>query len=159
MKISEMKDVFDCIYTRPYAEDDALLNDEIDRIFGAVSWHMFEDQNQICYNISEKNPPMLKDNVIEHMRILINHELDWIRDYIICKMLISYRLGNVDLGDEATWYLKEAFSEDEWKELNDAINHYIWKDYSTGLGKDEAIKHFIRINRPEYIFVEEEDGE
>lgn len=158
MKFSEMVDVFDCIYTRPFADDDTLLNDEIDRIIGTVSWHMFEDQEKICYNIAEKNPPMLKDNVIEYMRQEINSAFGWIRDYIICKMLISYRLSNVDLGDEATWYLKEAFGEDEWEKLNDAINHYIWKDYSTMLGKDKAIEYFTRINRPEFIF-KEEDGE
>lgn len=157
MKFSEMKDVFDCIYTRPYADDDVSLNEEIDHIMGSLSWRMFEDQEKICYNISEKNPPMLKDNVINYMREQVNHEFAWIRDYIICKMLISYRLSNVDLGEEATWYLKEAFGDEDWAELNDAINHYIWEDYSGMMGKEKAIEYFTRINRPEYIF-EEKDG-
>ena len=158
MKFSEMKDVFDCPYTRPYADDDVTLNTEIDRIIGTVSWHMFEDQSKFCYNITEKNPPMLKDNVVDYMRQQINREFGWIREYIICKLLISYRMSNVDLGDEATWYLQNGFDEESWKELNDAINHHIWEDYSKNLGKDKAIEYFTRINRPEYIF-EEEDGE
>lgn len=158
MKFSEMKNIYDCIYTRPYADDDVTLNSEIDRIVSAISWHMFEDQQKICYNISEKNPPMLKDNVIKYMRQQINNELCWIREYIICKMLISYRLSNVDLGDEAEWYLREEFDDEEWAKLNDAINHYIWEDYSKNLGEEKAIEYFTRINRPEFIF-KEEDGE
>lgn len=158
MKFNEMDQVFDCIYTRPYADNDVSLNEEINRIIGALSWKMFEDQQEICYNINEKNPPMLKDNVLEYMRKQINREFCWIRDYIICKMLISYRLSNVDLGDEATWYLREAFDDESWADLNDAINHHIWKDYSGMLGEEKAIEYFTRINRPEFIF-KEEDGE
>ena len=151
MKFNEMDKIFDCIYTRPYADDDFTLNSEIDRIIGTLSWHMFEDQDKICYNISEKNPPMLKDNVIEYMRQDINRQFGWIREYIICKMLISYRLSNVDLGDEATWYLRESFDDEGWAELNDAINHHIWDDYSKMIGKEKAIEYFTRINRPEFI--------
>jgi hypothetical protein len=158
MKFNEMNKVFDCLYTRPYANDDVTLNDEIDQTVGALSWHMFEDQDKICYNISEKNPPMLKDNVIEYMRQDINRQFAWIREYIICKTLISYRLSNVDLGDEATEYLKAGFDDEEWAKLNDAINHYIWHDYADIIGEEKAIEYFTRINRPEFIF-KEEDGE
>lgn len=158
MKFNEMDNVFDCIYTRPYAEDDVTLNDEVDRMIRTLSWHMFEDQEKICYNITEKNPPMLKDNVIEYMREDINRQFSWIRNYIICKMLISYRLSNVDLGDEATFYLREGFDDEEWAKLNDAINHYIWDDYSGMMGEEKAIEYFTRINRPEFIFKEEDGG-
>lgn len=152
-----MNKVFDCMYTRPYADDDVTLNDEINRIMGVLSWRMFEDQSQICYNISEKNPPMFKDNVLAYMRDMINLEFGWIRDYIICKMFISYHLSNVDLGDVATEYLREAFSDEEWVKLNDAINHYVWEDYSNTIGKEEAIKYFTKINRLEFIFGDNDD--
>lgn len=158
MKFNEMNKVFDCLYTRSYADDNVTLNDEIEQIAKTLSWHMFEDQNKICYNITEKNPPMLKDNVIEYMRQDINRQFSWIREYIICKMLISYRLSNVDLGDEATWYLKEGFDDEEWAKLNDAINHYIWHDYADMMGEEKAIEYFTRINRPEFIFKEEDGG-
>jgi hypothetical protein len=158
MKFNEMNKVFDCLYTRPYANNDVTLNDEIEQIAKTLSWHMFEDQNKICYNITEKNPPMLKDNVIEYMRQDINRQLSWIREYIICKMLISYRLSNVDLGDEATLYLKEGFNDEEWAKLNDAINYYIWHDYADMIGEEKAIEYFTRINRPEFIFKEEDGG-
>lgn len=158
MKFDKMVDVFDCIYTRPYADNEVTLNEEIDRVIRNLSWQMFEDQQKICYNITEKNPPMLKDNVIDYMREKINQEFAWIREYVICKMLISYRLSNIDLGDEATYYLKEAFDEEEWAELNEAINHYIWEDYSGMMGEEKAIEYFNRINRPEFIFKEEDGG-
>lgn len=158
MKFNEMNKVFDCLYTRPYADNDVTLNDEIDRMIRVLSWHMFENQNEICYNITEKNPPMLKDNVIEYMRQDINRQFGWIREYIICKMLISYRLSNVDLGDEATFYLREGFDDEEWAKLNDAINNYIWHDYADMMGEEKAIEYFTRINRPEFIFKEEDGG-
>ena len=158
MKFDKMVDVFDCIYTRPYADNEVTLNEEIDRIIKNLSWKMFEDQQKICYNITEKNPPMLKDNVIDYMREKINENFAWVREYIICKMLISYRLSNVDLGDEATYYLKKVFDEEEWTELNEAINRYIWNDYSSMIGKEKAIEYFNRINRPEYIYKEEDGG-
>lgn len=149
-------EVFDCIYTRPYAKDDALLNDFVDDIIHHVSWKMFENQEEICYMISEKNPPMLKDNVIDYMRQVINSELGWwLRDYIICRMLISYRMSNVDLGEEGEWYLRDSLGDESWNEFNDAANQYIWNDYVKYLGKDKAKAYFEKINRPEFIPVQE----
>lgn len=144
-------EVFDCIYTRPYAEDDALLNDFVDNIFRRVSWKMFENQEQICYMISEKNPPMLKDNAIEYMRAAINSELSWLRNYIICRMLISYRMSNVDLGEECEWYLHDELGKENWEDFTQKINKYIWNDYAKYLGEDGAKKYFEKINRLEYI--------
>ena len=107
----EKDEVFDCMYTRPYAEDDALLNDFINDLIRHVSWKMFTHQEEVCYTIAEKNPPMLKDNVIGFLRTAINNELGWVRDYVICRMLMSYRLSNVDLGEEAELYLRDALGE------------------------------------------------
>ena len=145
------KIVFDCIFTRPYAEEDYSLNDYIDKLIHQLSWKMFESQEEICYNITEKNPPMLKDNVIEHMRNILNSELGFLRNYIICRMLISYRISNVDLGEEGTEYLREEFTEEEWSNLNQAINKYVWEDYVRSLGEEKAKKYFEKIGRPEFL--------
>lgn len=145
-----VNEIFDCMYTRSYAEDDYLLNDFVEELFHRLSWKMFEHQEEICYTIAEKNPPMLKDNVIEYMRQAINNELGWVRDYIICRMLISYRLSNVDLGEEAEWYLKESLG-DEWNNFDKKANEYIWNDYVKFLGATKAKEYFEKINRPEYI--------
>lgn len=146
-----MADIYDCIFTRPYAEDDYPLNDFVDNLTRSLSWYMFEHQNEICYNISEKNPPMLKDNVIERMQNFLNTEFGWLRNYIICRMLISYRMGNVDLGNEAEWYLREEFDDDDWKQFNDVMNKYVWDDYCKYLGPEKAKEYFTKINRPEFI--------
>lgn len=146
-----MQEVFDCIFTRPFAEDDFTLNEFVDDLIRRLSWKMFERQEEICYMINEKNPPMLKDNVIEFMRNVLNTEFGWVRNYIICRMLISYRLSNVDLGDEAEWYLREEFDDEDWAELNKAINTYIWKDYSKNLGVEKAKEYFLKIGHSEYI--------
>ena len=151
IKTNEMKDVFDCIFTRPFAEDDYPLNDFVDNLTHSLSWYMFKHQEEICYMISEKNPPMLKDNVIERMQNYLNTEFGWIRNYIICRMLISYRMANVDLGEEGEWYLREEFNDEEWDQLNDALNKYVWNDYCKYLGPDKAREHFEKINRPEFI--------
>ena len=151
IKTNEMKDVFDCIFTRPFAEDDYPLNDFVDNLTRSLSWYMFKHQEEICYMISEKNPPMLKDNVIERMQNYLNTEFGWIRNYIICRMLISYRMANVDLGEEGEWYLREEFNDEEWDQLNDALNKYVWNDYCKYLGPDKAREHFEKINRPEFI--------
>ena len=151
IKTNEMKDVFDCIFTRPFAEDDYPLNDFVDNLTRSLSWYMFKHQEEICYMISEKNPPMLKDNVIERMQNYLNTEFGLIRNYIICRMLISYRMANVDLGEEGEWYLREEFNDEEWDQLNDALNKYVWNDYCKYLGPDKAREHFEKINRPEFI--------
>ena len=145
------QEVFDCIYTRPFAEDDYTLNDFIKNALRNVSWGLFERQEEFCHMISECNPPKLKDNAIDVMREEIRKEFSWIVDYMINYLLISYRLGNVDLGDEGEWYLRAGFNAEEWDNFNKAINAYIWEDYVKYLGVEEAKKHFEKINRPEYI--------
>lgn len=147
----DMDQVFDCIYTRPFAEDDALLNDFIDDLIRQLSWEMFKDQHEICYDISQKNPPMLKDNVIEYMQNVLNVRMGFVLDYIISRMLISYRMSNVDLGFEGEWYLRESFDDESWTEFNESMNKYVWDDYCKYLGSEKAKEYFKKINRPEFI--------
>ena len=158
MAIVKMNEVFDCLYTRPYADDDALLNEFVDQIVRQTSWEMFKDQEQICHMITKQNPPKLKDGALDHLINIVNTKLGWIRNYIVCRILLSYRLGNVDLDEESEWYLREEFDDEDWEELNQAINRHIWDDYRKYLGDDKAAEHFTKINRPEYIF-EEKDNE
>ena len=66
-------------------------------------------------------------------------------------MLISYRMGNVDLGKEAEWYLREEFDDDDWKQFNNVMNKYVWDDYCKYLGPEKAKEYFKKINRPEFI--------
>ncbi len=147
----DMDQVFDCIFTRPYADDDYSANELVDELTFRLSRKMFQHQEEICHMISEKNPPMLKDNVIEFMQNCLNTEFGWIRNYIICRMLISYRMSNVDLGFEGEWYLREEFDDESWAEFNKAMNKYVWDDYCKYFGAEKAKAYFERINRPEFI--------
>ena len=147
----DMEQVFDCIYTRPFAEDDVMLNAFIDDLIHQLSWEMYRHQDEICYDISQKNPPMLKDNVIEHMQNVLNVKMGFVREYIISRMLISYRMSNVDLGSEGEWYLRESFDDESWTEFNKSMNKYVWDDYCKYLGPEKAKEHFKKINRPEFI--------
>lgn len=154
IKNETMPDVFDCMFTRPYAEDDYLLNDYIDRIIHEVSWKMFEDQEEICHMISESNPPKLKANVIDYMRIIIRNKLSWVTSYIIGRILIGYRMGNIDLGDAGEEWLREQFTNEEYEKFEAAMRKYIYNDYAKYLGKEKANEYFNRIGRPEYIIEE-----
>jgi hypothetical protein len=151
----ENDEVFDGMYTRPYAEDDALLNDFINNLIRHLSWEMFVHQEETCYDITEKNPPMLKDNVIDYMQTAINNALEGIRDYVICRMLMSYRLSNIDLGEEAESYLRDSFGEEEWAKFEEIAKKYIWNDYARFCGVKGAKNYFTRIGRTEYIPAEE----
>lgn len=155
--MNKAQEMFDCSFTRPYAEDGYTLNDYVDRLLKDVSWNLWHRQEEMCYMITEKNPPMLKENAIDIMREVIRPKFSWIMNYIICRILIEYRMGNIDLGDEAEFYLREQFDDEEWKDLNEAINKHIWNEYSKNLGIEQAKEYFIRIGHPEYI--KEEDIE
>lgn len=157
MAIVKMEEIFDCIYTRPYADDDALLNDFVNDIVHRVSWEMFKDQEKVCHMISECNPPKLKDGALDHLTNIINKQLGWVRNYIICRILVAYRMSNVDLDEESEWYLREEFDDEGWKEFTDTMNRYIWDDYRKYMGDEGAKAYFTKINRPEFIFEEEDD--
>lgn len=146
--------IYDSIYTRPYAEEDELLNDYVDRILHNVTWKLFEDQQNICYMINEKNPPMLKDNFIEVATRYIEHEFGWLREYLLIRLLIEYRLSNLDLGEENEEWLKDMLGEEEYENFEKIAKEYIYKDYVKMLGQEEADLYFEKIGRLEEYKVE-----
>ena len=141
--------IYDSIYTRPYAEEDELLNDYVDRILHNVTWKLFEDQQNICYMINEKNPPMLKDNFIEVATRHIENEFGWLREYLLIRLLIEYRLSNLDLGEENEEWLKDMLGEEEYENFEKIAKEYIYKDYVEMLGQKEADLYFEKIGRLE----------
>lgn len=148
--MSKEFEAIDCMYTQPFAEENALLNDFVDRIVLAVSWEMFKHQEQICYNITECTPPKLKDGTIEYMRNIIRNECGFLSHYIIMRILISYRASNIDLGDEGDWYLQDEFGE-EYPDVDRQLREYVYNDYLKYLGKEEADNYFRRIGREDWI--------
>jgi len=146
--------IYDSIYTRPYAEEDELLNDYVDRILHNVTWKLFEDQRNICYMINEKNPPMLKDNFIEVATRYIEHEFGWLREYLLIRLLIEYRLSDLDLGEENEEWLKDMLGEEEYENFEKIAKEYIYKDYVKMLGQEEADLYFEKIGRLEEYKVE-----
>jgi hypothetical protein len=155
MKNDELVEIFDCLDTRPFAEDDALLNDYIDRVMHYVSWDLFRHQEDVCHMISEKNPPMLKDNIIEYMSSVVNRELGWLRGYIMARILITYRLSNVDLGEEGEWWLRDRMGDESYFDFEKAARKFIYKDYAKFLGEEKADEYFRKIGREDYILKED----
>lgn len=139
--------IYDSIYTRPYAEEDDLLNDYVDRILNNVTWKLFKDQCNICYMIDEKNPPMLKDNFIEVVTRYIENEFELLREYLIIRLLIEHRLSNLDLGEKNEEWLKDRLGEEEYKDFEKIAKEYIYKDYVKMLGQEEADFYFEKIGR------------
>lgn len=139
--------IYDSIYTRPYAEEDYLLNDYVDRIMHNVIGKLFENQHNICYMINEKNPPMLKDNFIEVATQYIENEFGWLREYLLIRLLIEYRLSNLDLGEKNEEWLKDMLDEEEYENFEKIAKEYIYKDYVEMLGQEEADLYFEKIGR------------
>ncbi len=148
----KVHDVYDHILTRPYAEDDYLLNTFVEETMRRVSWKLFEHQENILYMASETESgiPLLKDNVIEEMRTCINGAFGWIRGYIITHLLMSYRLGNIDLGPEGEWWLREELGEEEYLEWESRARKAIYQEYAQNLGEEAADKYFEKIGRLHY---------
>ena len=141
--------IYDSIYTRPYSEEDELLNDYVDRIIYNVTFELFKDQRNICYMINEKNPPMLKDSFIEVATRHIENELGWLREYLLIRLLITYRLSNLDLGEENEEWLKDHLGEEEYEDFEKIAKEYIYKDYVEMLGQEGADLYFEKIGRLE----------
>lgn len=150
------EEIFDCIYTRPYAENDALLNDYVDEIRRRVSWRLFERQEDICFMVSERNPPMLKDGAVDIIEAECHKELNWLVDYIVNRMLISYRLSNIDLGEEGEDELRWNLGDEEYEDFEKAAREYIYRDYVKFLGTEKTNLYFEKIGRPEYIPAKEQ---
>jgi len=144
MKIEE---IFDCLATRPFADDESLLNDFVNRIIFDVSWDLFRDQEEICNMATRTAPPLLKDNVVDHIKMYVNRELSFLRIYITTYILMSYRFSNIDLGPEAEWWLKEELGEEEYEAFEKAAKEYIYNDYVKHLGQEKADAYFERIGR------------
>ena len=150
--MKNIEGTYDSIYTRPYAEDDYPLNDFVERVMRRVSWRLFENQENICYMLNETNTvPKLKDNIIEYMQTVIDQEFGWIRSYIISRILIEYRLSNIDLGDEGSWWLEEELGHEEYEKFEKIAREYIYKDYVKILGIEKANEYFNRIGLSDYI--------
>ena len=145
-------DVYDHILTRPYADDDYLLNTFVEETMRRVSWKLFEHQGDVLHmaNETETGIPLLKDNAIEDMRNYINGEFSWIRSYIITHLLMSYRLGNIDLGPEGEWWLREELGEEEYLEWESRARKAIYQEYAQNLGEDRADEYFKKIGRLHY---------
>lgn len=150
------EEIFDCIYTRPYAEDDYLLNDYVDEILRRVSWHLFERQEDICFMISERNPPMLKNEAVDIIEAECRKELGWLVDYMIMRLLISYRLSNIDLGEEGEYELRQGLGDEDYEDFEKAAREYIYRDYVKFLGTEKTNLYFEKIGRPEYIPAKEQ---
>ena len=141
-------DVYDCIATRPYAEDDHLLNDFVEDILRRVSWKLFEHQEDFVYMTHEREDgiPLLKDNVIEMIDRQINSELSWLYAYMITRLLMSYRLSNIELGDEGNQWLRDDLGD----ERESRARKFIYNDYVNSLGEEKADEYFRKIGRLHY---------
>ncbi len=145
--MANIQGIYDCIFTRPYAEDDALLNQYVEEALHRASWDLFHQQEQLCHNIKEKNPPKLKDGALDLIFNACRRQFDFVVSYMVLRMLIEYRAGNVDLDAESEWYLKDSLGEEGWKEFQKAVNRYIYNDYVSSLGEKKAHDYFKRIGR------------
>ena len=145
-------DVYDCVATRPYADDDHLLNDFVEDVLHHVSWKLFQHQADfVCMAHERENGiPLLKDNVIEVIDHQIDSELSWLYGYMTTRLLMSYRLNNIDLGDEGTQWLRDDLGDELYLEWESRARKYIYNDYVKTLGEEKAEEYFRKIGRLHY---------
>ena len=145
-------DVYDCVATRPYADDDHLLNDFVEDVLRRVSWKLFQHQGDFVYMAHEREDgiPLLKDNVIEVIDRQIDSELSWLYGYMTTRLLMSYRLNNIDLGDEGTQWLRDDLGDELYLEWESRARKFIYDDYAKHLGEEKADEYFKKIGRLHY---------
>lgn len=147
-----LHEVYDHINTRPYAEDDYLLNTFVEETLRRVSWKLFQHQEDFVYMANEREDgiPVLKENAIWTIEDYINSEFAWLRSYILTRLLMSYRLDNVELGEEGTWWLRDELGEEEFLEWESRARKFIYNDYVKTLGEERADEYFRKIGRLHY---------
>lgn len=147
-----INEVYDCLATRPYADEGDLLNDWVNHILKRVSWKLFEHQENMVYMANERpdGVPLLKDGAIDYINSCIDDEFHWLRHYIISHILMSYRLGHIDLGEEGEWYLRDDLGDEAYAEWESRARKAIYIDYANTLGEEGATAYFEKIGRSGY---------
>lgn len=124
-------------YEEPYADDDALLNEFIERHLRRLSWGLFENQQDILYmaNETDNKIPKMREGAIDYIRGKARLELSWLIEYMIDRTLISYLKENIEPSEEVKEWFKTGMSEEDYKQLWADIDDYIWNDYAGVLGE------------------------
>ena len=124
-------------YEEPYADDDALLNEFIERHLRRLSWGLFENQQDILYMaVSSANEiPKMREGAIDYIRGKARLELSWLIEYMIDRTLISYLKENIEPSEEVKEWFRTGMSEEDYEQLWADIDDYIWNDYAGALGE------------------------
>lgn len=147
-----MDETYSSLAARPYAGNGELLNDLVSHILKRVSWDLLTHQEEIAYSASEcpDGIPMLRENAIACINKYIDAEFSWLRQYIITHVLMSYRLDNIDLGEEGEEWLREELGTEGYAEWESRARRAIYADYAKMLGEEEAAAYFEKIGRSYY---------
>lgn len=124
-------------YEEPYADDDALLNEFIERHLRRLSWGLFENQQDILYMADETDNdiPKMREGAIDYIRGKARLELSWLIEYMIDRTLISYLKENIEPSEEVKEWFRTGMSEEDYEQLWVDIDDYIWNDYAGALGE------------------------
>lgn len=124
-------------YEEPYADDDALLNEFIERHLRRLSWGLFENQQDILYmaNETDNKIPKMREGAIDYIRGKARLELSWLIEYMIDRTLISYLKENIEPSEEVKEWFRTGMSEENYEQLWADIDDYIWNDYAGVLGE------------------------
>ena len=127
-------------FEAPYAEDDTLMNDWVERIIHRVSAELFHHQHDVVYmaNETDNGIPKLKDEAVDVIHQTVHSELGWVVDYIISRILVAYAKSNIDLGDEGRWYIEDRLDPENAADFWTEIDEYIWSDYTRFLGEEKT---------------------
>lgn len=131
----------------PYAEADALLNDWIDRVMKDIHWKTFENQEKWVYmshELGEHRFPQFKgiDEVYEQFNYAFADAISWFKAYCLERWVKDIRLGNVDLGPDMEWDMRELLGDEYFEEWEAKAKEAIEEDYAETLGAERAKELF-----------------
>lgn len=133
----------------PYAEENELLNDWVDRLLGRVRWRMAAQQGNWVYMAGELGKaalPKFKPNARRVMRDTICEEMEWFIEYLIDRLVAEYRLDNIELDDdliEDMRYEMGGYEDEEdstYNEWEAEARNRIFKDYAENLGETRTLE-------------------
>ena len=143
-----------------YADDDTSLNEWIEDLMQDMRWELFREQAKWLYmsgELGEGRFPQIKDNYLEQFRYAFMDSVSILVEWMFTKLLMEYRLGNIDLGPEAEYTLKWELGDEEYEKWEQEAKEYIFNDYAENIGIDAASRIFSEAWGPEWDKSNSED--
>ena len=134
----------------PYAEDEYTLNDYANDCMVRINYEMFKNQEDYVYmsgELGEGRFPQFRyyEDVYGFFKEAFDNYVGWLFIYLFNRIILETHLyGNVDLGGDITYYMKEEFGEEWFEEWEKEAKRRIFDQYKEVIGEKDATKLFSK---------------